>query len=139
MGTAYGNMGTYATPRVPPIPICPQEPWEAQEYAHRDRSRVKLSFCVSPAGAATCNPPLNKVTTCARRRGHVSPKAEPRPDAERKGKKESGRAPTTRQRSEPRSARSEDDSLSHNTSHILTTWPCTRHNRATAAAGAPAD
>ena len=45
MVTAYGNVGTYATP-VPPIPICPQEPWEAQEYAHRDRSRVKLSFCV---------------------------------------------------------------------------------------------
>ena len=32
---------------LPPIPICPQEPWEAQEYAHRDRSRVTWS----------CNPP----------------------------------------------------------------------------------
>ena len=25
---------------------CDQEPWEAQEKAHRDRSRVKFSFCV---------------------------------------------------------------------------------------------
>ena len=33
---------------LPSIPICPQEPWEAQEEAHRDRSRVKFSFCVPP-------------------------------------------------------------------------------------------
>ena len=33
---------------LPPIPICPQEPWEAQEEAHRDRSRVKFSFRVPP-------------------------------------------------------------------------------------------
>jgi hypothetical protein len=33
---------------LPPIHICPQEPWEAQEYAHRDRSRVKFSFCERP-------------------------------------------------------------------------------------------
>jgi hypothetical protein len=33
---------------LPPIPICPQEPWEAQEKAHRDRSRVKFSFCGRP-------------------------------------------------------------------------------------------
>ena len=33
-------------PLPPMIPICPQEPWEAQEEAHRDRIRVKLSFCV---------------------------------------------------------------------------------------------
>ena len=33
---------------LPPIPICPQEPWEAQEEAHRDRSRVKFSFCERP-------------------------------------------------------------------------------------------
>ena len=26
---------------LPPIPICPQEPWEAQEEAHRDRSRSR--------------------------------------------------------------------------------------------------
>ena len=45
MMTAYGYVGTYATP---PIPICPQEPWEAQEEAHRDRSRVKFSFCGRP-------------------------------------------------------------------------------------------
>ena len=36
----------------PSIPTYPQEPWEAQEEAHRDRSTVKFSFCVSP-GAAT--------------------------------------------------------------------------------------
>ena len=30
---------------LPLIPICPQEPWEAQEYAHRvDRSRINFSF-----------------------------------------------------------------------------------------------
>ena len=33
---------------LPPIPICPQEPWEAQEYAHRDRIGVKFSFCGRP-------------------------------------------------------------------------------------------
>jgi hypothetical protein len=33
MVTAYGHVGLYATP---PIHICPQEPWEAQEYAHRE-------------------------------------------------------------------------------------------------------
>ena len=26
----------------------PQEPWEAQDYAHRDRSRVNFSFCERP-------------------------------------------------------------------------------------------
>ena len=48
---------------LPPIPICPQEPWEAQEYmyAHRDRSRVKFSFCVRP-GVVT-RPLGRKVTT----------------------------------------------------------------------------
>ena len=44
MVTAYGYVGTYAT--LPSIPICPQEPWEAQEEAHRDRSRVNFSFPV---------------------------------------------------------------------------------------------
>ena len=34
------------------IHICTQEPWEAQEYAHRDRSRVKFSFC-GPPGVET--------------------------------------------------------------------------------------
>ena len=48
---------------LPHIPICPQEPWEAQEYAHRDRSRVKLSFCVSPGA---CNPPVKKSSTRVR-------------------------------------------------------------------------
>jgi hypothetical protein len=33
---------------LPSIPNCPQEPWEAQEEAHRDRSRVKFSFCERP-------------------------------------------------------------------------------------------
>jgi hypothetical protein len=33
---------------LPPIHLFPQEPWEAQEYAHRDRSRVKFSFCGRP-------------------------------------------------------------------------------------------
>ena len=40
---------------LPPIHICPQEPWEAQEYAHRDRSRVKCSFCERP-GVETRHP-----------------------------------------------------------------------------------
>ena len=36
---------TYPAPRS-------QQPWEAQEDAHRDRSRVNLSFCKRP-GVAT--------------------------------------------------------------------------------------
>ena len=46
MVTAYGHVGGRMP--LPPIPICPQEPWEAQEEAHRDRSRVKFSFCERP-------------------------------------------------------------------------------------------
>jgi hypothetical protein len=49
MVTDYGYVGTmYATLPHPYFPICPQEPWEAQEYAHRDRSSVKFSFCERP-------------------------------------------------------------------------------------------
>ena len=55
MATAYGNVGTYATP---PIPICPQEPWEAQEFAHRDRSRVKLSRLCLTCWSCNANPRL---------------------------------------------------------------------------------
>ena len=47
--------GLVAWGRVSPpsIPTCPQEePWEAQEDAHRGRSRVKFSFCERP-GVAT--------------------------------------------------------------------------------------
>ena len=42
------SMAMWGRMPLPPIPICPQEPWEAQEYAHRDRSRVKFLFCGRP-------------------------------------------------------------------------------------------
>ena len=45
MVTDYGLWGRMP---LPSIPICPQEPWEAQEEAHRDRSRVNFSFRVPP-------------------------------------------------------------------------------------------
>ena len=50
---------------LPPIPICPQEPWEAQEEAHRDRSRVKFSFYVSDLELN--DPPRARVPSCAAR------------------------------------------------------------------------
>ena len=46
---------------LPPIPICPQEPWEAQEKAHRDRSRVKVAV----------RSRLRAISPLAHRRAHL--------------------------------------------------------------------
>jgi hypothetical protein len=60
----------------PPSPyLCPQEPWEAQEEAHRDRSRVKFSFRLScatglewqPAQSHGSNPGLSTMIVQGRR------------------------------------------------------------------------
>ena len=46
----WGRMPFPSIPISSAPNLCPQEPWKAQEDAHRDRSRVKFSFCVRELG-----------------------------------------------------------------------------------------
>ena len=49
----WGRMPFPSIPISSAPNLCPQEPWKAQEDAHRDRSRVKFSFCVRELGGAS--------------------------------------------------------------------------------------